>query len=720
MATSSSYVDSDEEFIFLKNNISGVVLGSDSEVDEEDESILPKGMFNSDEEGKECHVNLRSGTHIPEREMPKESDKDKQKEKNKTRAKEIEGVAGPSDKSKNNIGDYNVLAHLRKIPALLSVFDALMMSQDLRDLLIHALQNPEKFQAYFAEKSMQEALYIDQTAAITFDDNDLLVGTSEHNRPLYITGITSGSKVNRILVDPGSSINILPLKTLRQLSLNVKHLSKEKISILGFNQNSQKALGSITLSFRFGELDTEIKFYVIDAETSYKALLGRPWLHENYLVPSTLHQCVKYMKDDKQKRIKGDIHPFAVHEIGLSDARYFLKPSPKPESLKKQFSQPQTVEASRVLKEKMMKSLQVAKSINTPSNTYQKPNPVILLESDSDSETIEDEDIDADVADYSSDGSKDLSKPTSLVVEKVPDKHSKDLPPREVNQVKGLHTFFVPPKIEYVSGREVVHKGILFYKAENINPENKDTNPENWNRWLIDDNTEEEMVRVECRGFYGKELMLLFEKAHCFDPITKSRAKLFEKLWNGTSRKVMGADGKMKCTRGLGFVDDFEDRNLSRLYRDFRIIGSRTRSGSSVCDKNESYFSCHMAREELIRDDEQFILVAKNAPKELEEGGQNTIDELLEVNLGTEEEPRPTFINASLSPSRREQLKAFLRQYIDCFAWNYNEMPGLNPEVAVHKLKIDKEAKPIKQAPRRMRVELEEKVTAEVKKLIDA
>jgi len=36
-------------------------------------------------------------------------------------------------------------------------------------------------------------------------------------------------------------------------------------------------------------------------------------------------------------------------------------------------------------------------------------------------------------------------------------------------------------------------------------------------------------------------------------------------------------------------------------------------------------------------------------------------------------------------------------------------MPGLHP---VHKLKIDKDATPVKQAPRRIRVELEEQVTA--------
>lgn len=47
-------------------------------------------------------------------------------------------------------------------------------------------------------------------------------------------------------------------------------------------------------------------------------------------------------------------------------------------------------------------------------------------------------------------------------------------------------------------------------------------------------------------------------------------------------------------------------------------------------------------------------------------------------------------------------------------------MPGLSPEVAVHKLSINTKMQPVKQAPRRMRLEVEEQVVAETKKLIDA
>ena len=145
-----------------------------------------------------------------------------------------------------------------------------------------------------------------------------MLGTKEHNRPLYVTGSCDGTRVNRILVDPGSSVNLMTLKTLHALALETYHLSAEKIIVQGFNQHSLKALGSITLPFKIGKLASEVKFHVINTDASYRALLGRPWLHENYVVPSTLHQCVKYIKDDEVYRIDGVISWFSCQRFRLS------------------------------------------------------------------------------------------------------------------------------------------------------------------------------------------------------------------------------------------------------------------------------------------------------------------------------------------------------------------------------------------------------------------
>ncbi|TYJ99655.1 uncharacterized protein E5676_scaffold562G00360 [Cucumis melo var. makuwa] len=86
---------------------------------------------------------------------------------------------------------------------------------------------------------------------------------------------------------------------------------------------------------------------------------------------------------------------------------------------------------------------------------------------------------------------------------------------------------------------------------------------------------------------------------------------------------------------------------------------------------------------------------AEDVPQSLEDGGQSTVDELKEVNLGTIEEPRPTFISASLFSQEEVKYMSLLTEYRDIFACSYKEMPGLYPKVAVHHLTI----KPSKHCP---------------------
>src|ERR1700734_2621123 len=69
--------------------------------------------------------------------------------------------------------------------------------------------------------------------------------------------------------------------------------------------------------------------YVIDAEMSYNMLLGRPWIHANWIVPSTLHQCFKYIdeQDLVVKTVFAETHPFKGVENYFTDSIYYLDSS---------------------------------------------------------------------------------------------------------------------------------------------------------------------------------------------------------------------------------------------------------------------------------------------------------------------------------------------------------------------------------------------------------
>ena len=70
-----------------------------------------------------------------------------------------------------------------------------------------------------------------------------------------------------------------------------------------------------------------------------------------------------------------------------------------------------------------------------------------------------------------------------------------------------------------------------------------------------------------------------------------------------------------------------------------------------------------------------------------------TEDKVAQINLKDEANPKPIFISESLSPSEKEDLISLVREYIDVFAWNYEDMPGLDPRVVMHCLNINSVAR---------------------------
>ncbi|KAK4390282.1 hypothetical protein Sango_2091500 [Sesamum angolense] len=66
-------------------------------------------------------------------------------------------------------------------------------------------------------------------------------------------------------------------------------------------------------------------FHVIDAKISYNILLGRPWLHENVVVPSTWHQYFKCYRNSIVKKVFDENKPFTEAESHFADAKYYIE-----------------------------------------------------------------------------------------------------------------------------------------------------------------------------------------------------------------------------------------------------------------------------------------------------------------------------------------------------------------------------------------------------------
>ena len=87
---------------------------------------------------------------------------------------------------------------------------------------------------------------------------------------------------------------------------------------------------------------------------------------------------------------------------------------------------------------------------------------------------------------------------------------------------------------------------------------------------------------------------------------------------------------------------------------------------------------------------------------------------LEKVDLGDGTIPRTTFVNKNLSAEFKADLIKLLKEYIDCFAWEYSEMPGLSRDLVEHRLPINASFKPYKQSARRFNPSIYDQIKEEI------
>jgi hypothetical protein len=100
--------------------------------------------------------------------------------------------------------------------------------------------------------------------------------------------------------------------------------------------------------------------------------------------------------------------------------------------------------------------------------------------------------------------------------------------------------------------------------------------------------------------------------------------------------------------------------------------------------------------------------------------GFTSADPLEEIDIGDGKTPRPTFVNKTLETDPRNEMIGLLKEYSDCFAWNYTEMSGLSREIVEHRLSIKSGFIPFKQKDRTFRPDLLPRIKDEIHRLLEA
>ena len=146
--------------------------------------------------------------------------------------------------------------------------------------------------------------------AIMFSDSDLEGCQHPHDNPLVIRAVVANKTIHRVLVDNGSSTDIIFASAFDKMGIGREKLEPVSTHLRGFSGEKVLPLGSIQLVLTLGDppcqATTTVKFLIVDAPSAYNILLERPSLNAIKAIPSAYHMMIKFPTTSGVGMVRGD------------------------------------------------------------------------------------------------------------------------------------------------------------------------------------------------------------------------------------------------------------------------------------------------------------------------------------------------------------------------------------------------------------------------------
>uniref|UniRef100_A0A2N9FYE4 Reverse transcriptase n=1 Tax=Fagus sylvatica TaxID=28930 RepID=A0A2N9FYE4_FAGSY len=145
---------------------------------------------------------------------------------------------------------------------------------------------------------------------ISFSEEDARGTHQPHDDALVITINIAGFTTRRVMVDNGSSADILYLPAYQQMRLDKDKLRPMDAPLVGFTGDKICPVGIVTLPIMVGThpktVSKTVDFLVVNCPSAYNAIIGRPTLNRLRAVTSTYHLLLKFPTEHGIGEVRGD------------------------------------------------------------------------------------------------------------------------------------------------------------------------------------------------------------------------------------------------------------------------------------------------------------------------------------------------------------------------------------------------------------------------------
>ena len=140
---------------------------------------------------------------------------------------------------------------------------------------------------------------------MSFSNEDKVGTLQSYDNALVITLKIGRYNMKKVLVDQGSSVEIMYPNLYKGLKLKLEDLACYDSPLMGFDGKVVIPNGQIRLPMQIGSEVVQVDFIVVDVYSPYTTIVARPWLYALEAGSSTLHLKVKYSFENQVEELVG-------------------------------------------------------------------------------------------------------------------------------------------------------------------------------------------------------------------------------------------------------------------------------------------------------------------------------------------------------------------------------------------------------------------------------